>query len=510
MILNGLGFSNRRRYLVSQFFASKPVEHLLGPGITAEDLNDDCLGRTLDWLYAHDPTTLFAGLALRARRAFGIAARQVHVDTTSFSVSGAYAGAGPEAGEAAAGDLDAQAVAITYGYSRDRRADLKQWMLALATTRDGDLPLFLRPLDGNSSDQVSLVAAIEALREQLHAADANASARFVADGGLYSEANMARLNAAGVAWVSRVPSTLSAAKAALERTDVTPDTWRTSADGRTRYWSQHLELGQGAERWCIVRTTAGEEGARATLTRHLQKDEASWTKRLWHLGNRPFACEADARAALAAELKGLPASLRVQADVRLEPRYAQPGRPAKDAVPFGQQYFLTATLTRDLAQFERTVQRAASFIVATNVLDPEQLADEELIAVYKEQHRVERGFAFLTDPLFLASSVFLKNAERIVALGLIMVLCLLVYRLAEHRLRAHLAATGQSIPDQLKKPTTHPTMRWVFQCFEGIELLHIRHGPLLTVRLVLRLEPLHQQILALLGPSCSQFYASSN
>jgi transposase len=308
--------------------------------------------------------------------------------------------------------------------------------------------------------------------------------------------------------VSRAPSTLSAAKAALERTDVTPDTWRTSADGRTRYWSQQLELGQGAERWCIVRTTAGEERAWATLSRHLQKDEASWIKRLWHLGNRPFACEADARAALAAELKGLPASLRVQADVRVEPRYAQPGRPPKDAVPLGQEYFLTATLTRDSAQFERAVQRAASFIVATNVLEQERLADEELIAVYKDQHSVERGFAFLKDPLFLATSVFLKNPERIVALSLIMVLCLLIYRLAEHRLRKQLAATGQTIPDQLNKPTTRPTMRWVFQCFEGIDLLQIRHGPRHAIRLVLRLEPLHQQILALPGPSCRQLYES--
>src|SRR5258707_14295087 len=72
LVLNGLGFSNRRLYLVPQFYADKPVEHLLGPGILAEDLNDDCLGRTLDWLYAHDVTRLFAGLALRARRAFGI------------------------------------------------------------------------------------------------------------------------------------------------------------------------------------------------------------------------------------------------------------------------------------------------------------------------------------------------------------------------------------------------------------------------------------------------------
>jgi transposase len=48
MTLNGLGFRNRRLYLVPQFFAKKPVEHLLGPGIKAADLNDDCLDRTLD------------------------------------------------------------------------------------------------------------------------------------------------------------------------------------------------------------------------------------------------------------------------------------------------------------------------------------------------------------------------------------------------------------------------------------------------------------------------------
>jgi transposase len=88
LVLNGLGFSIRQLYLVSQFFADKPVEHLLGLGITAEDLNDDCLGRTLDWLYMHDVTRLFAGLALRARRAFGVPVERLHADTTSFSVHG--------------------------------------------------------------------------------------------------------------------------------------------------------------------------------------------------------------------------------------------------------------------------------------------------------------------------------------------------------------------------------------------------------------------------------------
>src|SRR5260370_18635770 len=64
-------------------------------------------------------------------------------------------------------------------------------------------------------------------------------------------------------------------------------------------------------------------------------------------------------------------------------------------------------------------------------------------------------------------------------------------------LREQLAATGQAVPSQVKKPTTRPTLRWMFQCFEGVDLLHIRHGPDPAIAVVLRLEPLHQQVLAL-------------
>jgi uncharacterized protein DUF4277 len=191
MILNGLGFSNRQLYLVPQFFANKPVEYLLGAGITAEMLNDDCLGRTLDWLYAHDLTKLFAGIASRARQIFGIKADQVHVDTTSFSVSGEYASAVPRAkgsGEAEESAVpEAALIAITYGYSRDHRDDLKQWMLALATTHDGDVPLFLQPLEGNNSDKVSRLSAISAIQRQLREADGEASV-YVADNGVGSRA----------------------------------------------------------------------------------------------------------------------------------------------------------------------------------------------------------------------------------------------------------------------------------------------------------------------------------
>ncbi len=92
-------------------------------------------------------------------------------------------------------------IAITYGYSRDHREDLKQWMLALATTHEGDIPLVMQPLSGNASDKVSLVASIEAVREQLRGSDEETSV-YVADNGVYSTANMTRLNQAGIKWIS--------------------------------------------------------------------------------------------------------------------------------------------------------------------------------------------------------------------------------------------------------------------------------------------------------------------
>jgi transposase len=160
----------------------------------------------------------------------------------------------------------------------------------------------------------------------------------------------------------------------------------------------------------------------------------------------------------------------------------------------------------------RAVRHQASFLVATKVRDLTPLSDQELIQTDKDQHSVERGVSFRKDPLFLflASSGFVKTPERIVARSLVMVLCLLVYRLAEHRLRAPLAATGPTIPSQLHQPTARPTMRWVFPCCEEIDLLHLRAGPRPATALVLWVQPGHQQVLALLGPAYEEFSKPTN
>ncbi len=496
MILNGLGFSNRQLYLVPQFFTNKPVEHLLGPGISAEMLNDDCLGRTLDWLYAHDLTKLFAGVATRARQIFGIKAEQVHVDTTSFSLSGAYAGA--QEGE------DAAVIAITYGYSRDHRADLKQWMLALAITHDGDVPLFMQPLDGNSSDKVNLLAAIKTIQRHLQEAGEEAGV-YVADNGVYSESNMKQLNQAGVKWVSRVSGTSTEAKTLIQEGS---ESWQQSEDGTVHWFSRELDLPQGRERWVVVYTQASLQRTQHTMQHQVSKAQTVWEQKCWHLGNQRFACEADARATAERELKEAPAWLDIHRELVAHPQYASKGRPRKDASPASQQWQMVATVSVNQEQVAQQAFRNACWIVGTNVLEPTVLADQELIATYKGQGGAERGFRFLKDPLFLASSVFVKKPERIMALSFIMVLCLLVYRLAEVRLRARLAETQQTIPDQVHKPTARPTMRWVFQCFEGIELLHVQTDAA-SLTIVLRLRPLHRLILALLGPLYEQIYNPS-
>ena len=489
MVRNGLGFSNRQLYLVPQFFANKPVERLLGPGVRAEQLNDDCLGRTLDWLAEHDLTALFGGLAYRARQVFGLDRRFVHVDTTSFSVSGAYSGE------------EEATIAITYGYSRDHRADLKQWMLALATTQSGDVPVFLRPLDGNSADVHSLVAAVERLQQEFAASAEEEASIFVADSGLYSAANMARLQKAGISWIARVPETSTAAREAidLEATD-----WQTSTDAQTRWLSRTTALAQGTERWLVVRTTSGEAQARASTARYVAEEQAVWTASLQKLSRQSFACAADAETAAARAVATLPPWFSVQSTLSQKKHYARRGHPAP-ATPPTISWRVQATLSVLPEQVAREATRRACFIVGTNLLDAAVLSDEAVITTYRQQGSVERGFRFLKDPLFLASSVFLKKPARIMALGFIMVLCLLVYRLAEHRLRAQLAAQDQTIPAQLGKPTARPTMRWVFQLFEGIDVLTIRSASN-AMQQVLGRSPLHDRILALLGPVVASTY----
>ena len=112
---------------------------------------------------------------------------------------------------------------------------------------------------------------------------------------------------------------------------------------------------------------------------------------------------------------------------------------------------------------------------------------------------------FLKDPMFLAATLFLKSAKRIMALMAIMTLCLMVYAELEHRIRQSLAQQSKTFPDQKCKPTERPTARWVFQSFIDIHVLIL---PTLA-EVVLNLKTKHRALLDLLGDRYVALYANS-
>ena len=140
-------------------------------------------------------------------------------------------------------------------------------------------------------------------------------------------------------------------------------------------------------------------------------------------------------------------------------------------------------------------------------MNAERLSIAGMLENYTDQGiSVERGFRFLKDPLFFAHSLFLKKPERIMALLMIMALALLVYALAERKLRDALKALNTTIPNQLNKPTQTPTMRWVFQMFQGLDILLIYQNGHVVSRKLVNLRPVQQQVITLLGPQVQKCY----
>jgi len=132
------------------------------------------------------------------------------------------------------------------------------------------------------------------------------------------------------------------------------------------------------------------------------------------------------------------------------------------------------------------------------------LSPSKAFSLYQEQQGTERGFRFIKDPIFFAASVFLKNTSRIMALAFIMALSLMVYSLGQRKLRMALQKANASVPNQKGKPTEKPTLRWIFQCFQSIHLVHVDgNKPLIPV------SKSHLLILNFLGSHCQQYYCLS-
>jgi len=488
MVLNALGFTGRALYLMPDYLHNKPVDLLIDPALCAEDFNDDSLGRSLDDLYQAGVTEVFAHVASRALEVYGIKHRFVHLDSSSFHLHGQYE----------ADEPNVEAISITHGYSRDHRPDLKQVVVQLITSQRSVLPVWLEVLSGNSSDKESFAPSVEAYCRQLGEAE---RPYFVMDSAGYARDNLKTLEK--MRWLMRVPETLAEAKALVKETG--QEAMTPLEDG---YWGKEVQSIYGGieQRWLVVFSQAAYDRELKTLERARAREweavEKGWRK----VCQTTFNCQADAEKA-AAQFNLRWKYHQVTAQVTAITQYARRGRPGANDEPEVVGYGLSGDILEHQTGVDEARRSLGKFILATNELDVQHLSAGQMLANYTDQGvTVERGFRFLKDPLFFADSLFLKRPERIMALIMIMALALLVYALAERQLRQALEQKHETLPDQKGKPTQRPTLRWVFQVFEGLDILSVWVGDQRVMRQVLNLRPTHLQVLRLLGSEVERCY----
>lgn len=456
-------------YRIREFFETKDLELLLGEDIDPSYLSDDTFGRLLDHLYEANTSLVFSQLAMNALKAFDLPTNHVHFDTTSQSVYGAY---DPPAEDDTEDDAPAP-FQITHGFSKDHRPDLKQFLFAMLCV-GGNVPIFGKIEDGNASDKTINNAILSSISEKLAAVGLSSDASiYIADSAMVTEANLNALRDK-IHFITRLPATYTEhdrvvreAVAAGQWVDYgtlaqTPSTPKRPA-ARYRGYETSVCLYGTRYRAIVVHSSAHDRRRLKRLSRQIQDERKACTLNLRNLAKTFFFCREDAQGA-AHQLASQP--LRYHAyelQVVERPRYAR-GRPRADGtrVIAQMRYAVTGCVREQTDAIARAREEAGCFVILTNV-PPEgpPWADtpydgRTVLVAYKDQGGIERNFGFTKDPV-IVNALFLKSPKRIEALGLVLLIALLLWRLVESSLRRHVQKTGRKIPGWDNKPTDRPT-----------------------------------------------------
>ena len=488
IILNGLGFVSQPLYLFPKFFEEKATEHLLGNGILPGHLNDYKIGRVMDKLYDYGLSELFLLIALAAAKKYQINLEFSHLDSSSFSVHGEYNQGSCSKDKPAKQESDEDSeiipITITHGYSRDHRPDLKQFILDLIVTGDGNIPVFIEAASGNQSDKKAFGQIAKNYKKKL-----KLDTTIVGDSALYSKDNLGLLRE--IKWLTRVPLSIKEAKNLVH--EVSSSEFSKSELPGYSFVEKTSNYGGIPQRWLVVESEARAESDRKSLEKKITKEKEIVQKKVSKLFKKTFDNATEAELSL----KQIQSKLKYHLISEIEIIENQ-------VKPLNKAYQITGKIQPNSEVIESYKNRAGRFIIATNRLDNESFSCDEMLRKYKEQQNVERGFAFLKDPLFFADSIFLKSPHRIETMAMLMGLCLMVYSLGQREVRYQLYQAKTGIPNQLGKLTARPTLRWIFQCFQGIHLL-IHQG----IQQVVNLTKERLFTLNFFSLSCQKYYILS-
>jgi len=478
-------------YHLAKFSSSVDTALLLGSEVPAGAFNDTAVGRAMDAIFDAGTEAVFSRVALSAASAFPLDVDRTHVhfDTTSVSVWGDY----PWCAE----EDDPESLHITYGHSKDRRPDLKQFLLKMLCVHR-NIPIIGGCESGNSSDKKINNKVLTELSSYM-ASHGLAPGAFVyiADSAFVTHANLEAV--AGNLFISRLPFTYAEADRVIEEA-VRKDKWMEVASEprvpgsrpRTNYrvFDTTVNLYNQSYRAVVVHSDAHDKRAQKKLEKALAQSIEEAGTILAEVGRIEYYCREDAVAA-AEKLKSEGSICHyLDCEVAEKVTYCR-GRPPKSGERRVSKirYVLEGELVERSEEVERMRQAAGCFVLLTNVPEEGEMAHtpEEVLARYKEQYGIERNFGFLKDPL-VVNDIFLKKPERVEVLGFILLVSLLAWNLMEHVMRSYLKRTDSTIPGWDNKPTRKPTSFMMTIKFMGVLVVRIRDDWYFTVPLTDELE----------------------
>lgn len=446
---------------------------LFGQDLPAQSFSDDTVGRMLDRLYEVGTQRIFSALSVAALEHFPVSTQHAHFDTTSVNLYGDYLAAqGEEA-----------PFKITHGYSKDKRPDLKQFVLSMLCV-DANVPILGKLEDGNASDKAINHRLLSEISGHMHQHGiAQDAFIYIADSALVTEANLERIGVR-TRFITRLPATYNEHDRVILRA-IEADEWielgaiaqavptKNRPGASYRLHEGKVTLYGKDYRAVVVHSSAHDQRRLKRLERELKASRSDSEQVAKAEEKMTFFCRADAEAA-AERMRAYPSPLH-QMKVRVTecPRYGR-GRPKKNAekIPVAIAYGLEIEI---LEQHEAVAKRrllAGCFVLLSNVprAGEARYSAEQILRTYKEQNGIEKNFGFLKDDQ-IVNALFLKRPERIEALGLILLISLLIWRLIELVMRTELQARQASVPGWDNKPTARPTTYMVTWKFRGILIL---------------------------------------
>jgi transposase len=467
-------------------------------------MDDDRLGRALDQLFQADRAALLTAVVVAVARRFEVRFDRLHNDSTSISFCGQYRDQRPNR-------FGRRAAAITYGYSKDHRPDLKQLLFILTTDGDGGVPVQFRAADGNTNDSVTHIETWNTLRSIA----ARSDFLYVADSKLCSFDNLDYIHRAGGRFVTVMPRS--------RREDAHFRKWiQTHTPEWELIWDRphprHSSHGP-RDRWLVYRDPLGSREGwsliwvwSTLLTLHQQdrrhRNLAAATEALTSLRQRLLSARSRLRGAARIDLAveeileryHVRRYLKVKRTVRQEHsfRQARRGRPGPDTA--------YRRITRRRYDLEWSIdQGAVTYDEKSDGMYPllsndRNLTPTQVLEAHKGQPTIEKRFEQLKTVHEIAP-VFLKNPLRIEAFFTLYFLALLVQALIERELR--LAMKRERIrelpiyPEQrlCKRPTTEQILR----LFSFAERHTLRRGDRTVQVFPAELTDLQSQVLELLG-----------